>query len=217
MIFSKITKTPIFITILAPRAKPLPLQNAHLGVRGLSWAPPGGGTLSLGTPLGRPRGGSFPPGTPLGPPKTDLGAPKASRNRPSGGKERPRATSNPQSEHAQNVGNTHIYPPGISKKRSRGGFRPSETPPETLQSERPYRQGRSWVPRRAPGSAQGPPKDPQGPSRDLPKDPQGRPKDPHGPSKDLPGPPRTPKDPPGPPQDPQGTPEDPPGPRLPPP
>ena len=68
-------------------------QRALLG-------PPVGGTLSLGTPLERPRSESFPPGCPPGPPKTDPGTSKAPQNRPREGQLRPRATSNPQSEHA---------------------------------------------------------------------------------------------------------------------
>ena len=50
-IISKFTETYIFITVLAPMEKTLPLQNTFLG----AWARMGGGTRSLGTPLARPR------------------------------------------------------------------------------------------------------------------------------------------------------------------
>ena len=101
--------------------------------------------------------------TPMEPPKAHFGVAGGGQNPPKTAQEPPRATSNSQSRHAQNHGNMCIWPPGISKKRSRAIFRRSETPPENLESEHPYHQGRSWVPKRPPGSAQGAPEDTQGP------------------------------------------------------
>ena len=112
--FLKIVETCIFISIPAPMEKTLPLQNAHLRFPGPSWIPLGSEPCPSGPPWSVPGADHFLPSPPLAPPKTNLGAPKASRNRPRGAQERPRATSNPQSEHAQNVGNTNICPPGIS-------------------------------------------------------------------------------------------------------
>ena len=76
MFFSKITEMPIFITILAPLEKPLPLQNAHLGARGPSWAPLGAAPCPSGPPWKVPGADHFPLGAPLGPPKTDPGTSK---------------------------------------------------------------------------------------------------------------------------------------------
>ena len=109
----------------------------------------GGGTLSLGTPLD--------------PPKAHLGAPQGSLSPPKNAPGHPGATSNSQSWHARNLGNITIWPPGVSKKRSRATFRASEYPPETLQSGDPSPPGCPRAPKKLPGGALGPPKDPPGP------------------------------------------------------
>ena len=85
VIFSKIAGMPIFITILAPMEKPLPLQNARLGFRGPPLDPPWVGTLFLGTPPERPGGGPFPPGTPPGLPQDQPWRPQGLPKSPQGG------------------------------------------------------------------------------------------------------------------------------------
>ena len=97
--FLKITEMLIFITILAPMEKPLPLQNAHLGARGPSWAPLGAAPCPSGPPWNVPGADHFPLGAPLGPPKTDPGASKAPRNRPRGA----RSAQGPHQIHKVNM------------------------------------------------------------------------------------------------------------------
>ena len=104
--------------------------------------------------------------TPPEPPKAHLIFPGGGRNHPKTVQEPPRARPNSQSRHAQNPGNMCIWPPRISKKRSRTIFRRSECPPGTLQSGDPNPQGRLRAPKQLPRSAQGPPRSPSGPPRD---------------------------------------------------
>ena len=154
--------------------KPLPLQNAHLGGRGPSWAPLWAAPCPSGPPLSVPGANHFPLGAPLGPPRPTLAPPRPPKTAQGGA----RGAQGPHQIHKVNMLKTleiHTFDLLGSRKHGLGRIfdpprpplRPSRVSTLIVRVPPGCPEGHLGAPRDPPRTPKDPPGSPQGPSKEA--------------------------------------------------